>query len=510
MSNVFAQHTRRSAWLGSFSAIMAVAIVTLLARTVFVTADLSMIVMLYLLAVVAVALRAGRRVAGFCAVLGVLAFDFFCVAPRLSFAVNDLQYLLTFAVMLLVGMILAHLTTSLRRQAELTALREQTALRLYELAQALAGCTQAESVCKAIADFVAQDFGGFSEIWWEDSTHALGRLSTNVPSVFSQDTAGEVSVLLKAPLEQGRLTECPDPARAGFVCLLCPLDAPMRRRGVLVLSIPRARNDGLLRQQAASIALLAATTLERLHYVDVAQQAMLDMESERLRSTILAALSHDLRTPLTVILGRLDALCEEVKTSGRSLELAHAIRAQVVGVNDLTDKLLDLARLQSGKVHLRQEWQSVEEIVGAALAHLGERLALCQIRVDVPADLPLVEFDAVLMERVLCNLLDNAVRYGAREIGVKAWVEPDRLRLVVEDSGPGIAPELLPQIFEPFVRGEQAKAGGLGLGLSICRLIIKAHGGEIQARNPAQGGGCFDICLPRRNPPVVELDGDYA
>lgn len=493
--------------LGYLASVAAVAVVTALARALPPAVEPTNLAMLYLLSVVGIAMRYGRGPAACCALLGVLAFDFFCVPPHLSLAVSDIQYLFTFAVMLLVGMLLAHLTAGLRRQAELTARREQAVHRLYELAQELAGCVEPSKVCSLLTDFVAKDFAGLSDIWWVDSTHAMGRMALDDTPVVASDAQGREPLLIAAVMESGQVRVFDDLARQGFRLLLCPLDAPMRRRGVLAVSMPEAHCDPLVVQQIASLALLAATTLERLHYVQVAQSAMLDMERERLRSTILSALSHDLRTPLTIMVGRADALCEEAQpASERIRELAQAIRAQAIGMSTLTDNLLDLARLQSGKVRLRLEWQSVEEIVGAALAHLHERLNGRSVEVDVPHDLPLVEFDAVLMERVLCNLLDNALRYSpaTARLRVMARAEVDSLLLSVEDEGPGLPEALQAQVFEPFVRGATAQAEGLGLGLSICRLIVEAHGGQIHAENRAGGGACMKIRLPRRNPPAIE------
>lgn len=494
---------------GYAAAVLAVAVVTVLARSLPPAVEPANLVMLYLLSVVGVALRYGRGAAAFCALLGVLAFDFFCVPPHLSFAVSDIQYLLTFAVMLLVGMLLAHLTAGLLRQADQTARREQAARRLYELGQDLAGCVSPAQACRLLAEFVVHDFGGEAEIWWEDSTHALGRLEASGEPVVVADSREHVPVLITAVMHGGGSRELDDLSRDGSRLLLCALDAPTRRRGVLAVSMPNEAFDEQASRQLASVALLLATTLERLHYVQVAQGAMLDMERERLRSTILSALSHDIRTPLTVMAGRCDALCEVVSpVGGPALELAGAIRAQAVAMSELTDKLLDLARLQSGQVRLRLEWQSVEEIVGAALAHLGDRLARHRVELDLPGDLPLVEFDAVLIERVLCNLLDNAARYCQpdSQIRVQARVSEASLVVRVEDEGPGLPTELSGRLFEPFVRGPGAQAEGLGLGLSICRLIIEAHGGSLHAENRIGAGACFIIDLPRRSPPHIELE----
>lgn len=500
---------------GYAAGVLLVVCVTVLARALPPSIEPTNLAMLYLLSVVGIAIRFGRGPAACCALLGVLAFDYFCVPPHLSFAVSDIQYLFTFAVMLLVGILLAHLTAGLRQQADMRAQREHASHRLYELAQSLAGCVAPEKVCALLGAFVKSDFSGQAELWWEDSTHALGRMSRNDPPVLLGDAQGHPPLLISAVMERGEIRVQQDLARESHRLLLCPLDAPMRRRGVLAVTIPEARFEPLAVQQIGSLALLAATTLERLHYVKVAQGAMLDMERERLRSTILSALSHDLRTPLTIMVGRADSLIDAAgEGNGRVSGLAEDIRRQAIAMSRLTDNLLDLARLQSGQVRLRLEWQSVEEIVGAAVAQLQDRLQGRALRIDLPPDLPLVEFDAVLIERVLYNLLDNAVRHtpASAAICIAARAEPTSLWIRVEDEGPGLPEAQWAQVFEPFVRGPAAGADGLGLGLSICRLIVDAHGGTLTAApssHPATGTA-IHLRLPRRSPPVIEPECDAS
>lgn len=285
----------------------------------------------------------------------------------------------------------------------------------------------------------------------------------------------------------------------------------MRVRGVLALrpSQPRWLLIPEQLQQLDTLARQIAIALERVHYVEIAQQAVVQMESERLRNTLLAAISHDVRTPLTALIG----LAESLQRSAPPLDAAQAgiaqsITQQARQLSALVTNLLDMARLQQGGVNLRSEWQSAEEVVGSAIRAARHALAGREVRTDVPADLPLVEFDAVLMERVLVNLLENAAKYGAPPIVVSAEVTRDALVLTVRDHGPGLPLKLAGHedaLFDKFTRGEAESATpGVGLGLAICKAVVDAHRGNIHAANAAGGGAEFRVTLPRREPPLVE------
>jgi len=285
----------------------------------------------------------------------------------------------------------------------------------------------------------------------------------------------------------------------------------MRVRGVLALE-PAQPRWLLIPEQAQQLDTLArqiAIALERVHYVEVAQQAVVEMESERLRNALLGAISHDVRTPLTALI----ALAESLQglpppLSGPQAEAARAMVAQARELNALVSNLLDMARLESGSaVNLRREWQSVEEVVGAAIRAAQPALGGTPVRTALPADLPLVEFDAVLIERVLVNLLENAAKYGAPPLVVGARATGDALLLWVRDHGPGLPAAVRGhehQLFDKFTRGQvESATPGVGLGLAICKAIVDAHGGRIAAVNAAEGGAEFTVTLPRREPPVT-------
>ncbi len=295
----------------------------------------------------------------------------------------------------------------------------------------------------------------------------------------------------------------------------------MRVRGVLALEPrdPRLLMIPEQRRLLDTFARLIAIALERVHYVEVAQTTTLQMESERLRNAFLSAISHDLRTPLTALVGLADSLAmTRPPPTAEQAELAAAMREEALRMSALVNNLLDMARLQSGTVRLDRQWQPLEEIVGGALRAMQTALARHRVSVALPEDLPLLELDAVLMERVLSNLLENAAKYtppGSQiRIGA-ATVAPDRVELWVEDNGPGVPAGKEEAIFQTFERGrKEGTTPGIGLGLALCRIIVEAHGGSIRAESihaeSGQGGARFVISLPRGEPPVVEIADEEA
>jgi len=294
---------------------------------------------------------------------------------------------------------------------------------------------------------------------------------------------------------------------AGNEYLFLPLRAPMRTRGVLVIKPedPRLLLVPEQRRHLDTFAALTAIALERVHYVEVAQQALIHMESERLRNSLLSALSHDLRTPLAALVGLAESLTmTRPALSGTQLETAHAIAEEARRMGALVSNLLEMARIESGEVKLRRQWHSFQELVGSALKAAQPALVRHRIAVNVPGDLPLVEFDATLIERVLYNLIENASKYTppGTVITVAAEATADSLAVSVSDTGPGIPKGQEKSIFEKFTRGTRESATpGVGLGLAISRAIIDAHHGRIWAENGQNGGARFMFTLPLGSPP---------
>jgi len=477
-------------------------VATALAYLLFPFFELANIAMLYVLAVVLIGYWLGRGPAAFAAFVGVAAFDFFFVPPRYSFAVSNVQYTLTFAVMLIVGLITGQLTARFRYQAQVAEHRESRAHSLYEMARELSAALTMEQVVEISDRFVERSFLAKVAIVLADAENRLVVAGEKDKRPARLDLA----VAQWAYDHTGAAGFGTDTLPASPILYL-PLKAPMRTRGVLAIepSVPRWLLIPEQRRQLDTFCTLIAIAIERVHYVEVARDALIKMESERLRNSLLSALSHDLRTPLTALIGLADSMTVSQPPLARSqLEVAEAIREESSRLSTLVNNLLDMARLQAGEVHFHLEWQHIEEVIGSALraTNLGGR----KIITSVPHDLPLVQFDAVLIERVLCNLLENAAKYTPENSTVKigASLGDGELEVSVADNGPGIPPGKEKEIFEKFMRGSTESAiPGVGLGLAICRSIVEAHGGKIWAEQVAEGGARFVFTLPVGTPPAL-------
>jgi two-component system sensor histidine kinase KdpD len=497
-----------------WAAIICVAI-TLVSMPLAAHFDRSNIVAIFILAVVMVGVRLGRGPAALAAVLSVCAFDFFFVPPRFSFAVSDVQYLLTFCIMLVVGLITGQLTAGLRFQARVASHREERAGSLYEIARDLSGAAQVEQVVKISAESIERTFRASAAVLLPD---AAGRLIVTAPSTEAKPDAIPLAVEIGTAqwaFDRGLPAGFATDTLPGSEVLYIPLRAPTKARGVLAV---KARNRRLLRipeqrQLLDTFAALIAIALERVHYVGVAQDALLKMESERLRNSLLAALSHDLRTPLTVLVGLAESLALTTpKLSDVQLETAEAIQDEARRMSTLVANLLDMARIESGEVTLNLQWQPLEEVVGAALEAARGMLQRHGVEVHLPRDLPLVKFDAVLIERVLVNLLENFSKYTppGSKVTLSAWVSGDQLSVSVADDGPGLPAGREEAVFQKFTRGErESSTPGVGLGLAICRAIIESHQGKITAAQRPGGGAIFTFTLPLGNPPPA-LEAEVA
>ncbi|MBI5268071.1 MAG: DUF4118 domain-containing protein [Burkholderiales bacterium] len=491
------------AWKGYAFAVMASAGTALLATPLVGRIDLANIVMMFLLSVVGVGWFHGRGPAVAAAFFGVGLFDFFFVQPRFSFAVSDVQYLMTFGVMLVVALSIGQLTAGLKAQAAAARQREHRMRGLYEMSRDLSAALLPEQVAEIGARFLAAEFDARSTLLAADDHDQLTALAGGSAEV---DHA-----VAQWAFDRGEAAGFGTDTLAASACLVLPLKAPMRLRGVLAVQPAERRMLGPdQRRLLDTCASLLAISLERIHYIDVAQKSTVQIESERLRNSLLSAISHDLRTPLAALVGLTDTLRLTPPALPPTHEdVAGAIRESALRMNAMVANLLDMARLEAGAVSLRREWLPVEEVVGSALAACAPALRGRPVQVRLPDDLPLVHLDAALFERVLVNLLENAAKYtpagSAIEIGARA--ASDSVTLLLDDHGPGLPAGREEAVFEKFERGRKESATpGVGLGLAIARAIVQAHGGRIHAANrsgPAGVDGArFTIELPRGEPPA--------
>jgi two-component system sensor histidine kinase KdpD len=500
---------RRRKRLRYLGAAIGCGLVTALSIPLAAHFDRSNIVAIYILAVVLVGVRLGRGPAALAAVLSVSAFDFFFVPPRFSFAVSDVQYLLTFCIMLAVGLITGQLTAGLRSQARVARHREERAGALYEIARDLSGAVQFDQVVKISGESIERTFHASAALLLPDATGRVALASARSGPPLPVDIG-----IAQWAFDKGHPAGVGTDTLPGGEILYIPLRAPAQARGVLAL---RPKSRRLLkipeqRQLLDTFAALIAIALERVHYVGLAQDALVRMESERLRNSLLAALSHDLRTPLTVLVGLAESLAmTKPPLSAAQSETAEAIQDEARRMSTLVGNLLDMARIESGEVSLDLQWQPLEEVVGAALDSTRNMLKQHRLEVRLPRDLPLVRFDALLIERVLVNLLENASKYtpaGTRVV-LSAEVVANQLKVSVSDNGPGLPVGREEALFQKFARGDRESATpGVGLGLAICRAIVESHHGSIVGINQPGGGAMFSFMLPLGTPPVAAVEAE--
>jgi len=496
------QHSARSFGRQLALAILACTVTTLIASFLLRFFDLSNVVVLFLLTVILVALRFGRVAGALTAVLSVASFDFFFVPPRFSFAVSDTQYLFTFVLILIVALVAGQLAAQLRFKAKAATAGEQHASAVARVARDLSGAIEIDQIAEICAQTIAPMFAARVALVLPDRAE---RLVSTYHDDFADLSVAQWVYEHVQPAGAGTQT------LAGAAALYLPLKGPMRTRGVLALltedgSLTIAPDDRRLLDACCSLIALA---LERTHFVEIAQDTLVRMEGERLRNALLSSVSHDLKTPLTAIRGLAETLETTDLPRTDRVAVSRGIRLQSEGLHRLVTNLLDLARIQSEGVRLNKEWNALDEIVGSALARLGTALADHTVRTQFPADLPLVEVDAIAFERVLVNLLDNAAKYTPRgsTISVRAQASESIMRLFLEDNGLGLPKRDHEQLFEAFTRGaSESTITGVGLGLALCRTIVTAHGGTIRAEQILPHGARFEIVLPLAPAPAIETE----
>jgi two-component system sensor histidine kinase KdpD len=486
-------------WAGYAAAAVACVLTAVCITPLIAILELSNIVMIFLLVVVGVGMKFGRGPAVLAAFMGVGLFDFFFVPPRFSFAVSDVQYLVTFVVMLSVALVVGQLTAGLKAQAQVATQREHRVRSLYDMSKDLASALMPEQVAELGQRFMNAEFAVPSTIMVADDEGRLHAIAGGTASV----DAGIAQWCFDKRSPAGRGTD----TLPASPSLVLPLKAIMRTRGVLIVEPPADRLFSLEQMQLLeTCASLLAISLERIHYIEVAQASTVQIESERLRNSLLSAISHDLRTPLASLVGLADTLeLTSPAPTEKQSQIGQAIRRSAVRMSALVTNLLDMARLEAGAVQLNRQWLPLEEVVGSALTACEPLLETRPVHVDLPPDLPLLQLDAVLMERVLVNLLENAAKYTPEGSGIDITARSvsGHTMIMVDDHGPGLPPGKEASIFEKFERGQKESATpGVGLGLAICRAIVQAHDGQISGANRDGGGARFTVTLPQGHPPA--------
>jgi len=430
-------------------------------------------VMLYLLVIVTAAARFGRGPSLLSSSLSVLAYDFFFVLPVGTFFVAHERHLLTFVSMFLVGLFTSALMSRVRRHEQEAVEREGRTDALYSLSRGLGSAVDEEQVARVTADHALETFGGGA---WVLLTDAQGAPVTRAGAGGEREQLSVATAVTSFPLKAG-VDSC----------------------GTLVLESASVSQAGQ-RQLAEAFAAQAALAIGRARLTLAARSAELRARTEEMRSSLLSAVSHDLRTPLGAITGAATALRDapaEMDATQRT-ELADTICVEADRLERFVVNLLEMTKLEAGALEVQREWFPLEEVVGSALTRLEAGLNGRSIRVSLPPDLPLVPADPVLLEQVFYNLLENATKHTPSDtpLEISARVAAGQLLVEVADRGPGLPNGSESLVFDKFFRGASTGVRGVGLGLAICRGIISAHGGDITAGNREGGGAAFTVALP--------------
>jgi two-component system sensor histidine kinase KdpD len=498
-------------WRGHAWALLAVALATAIAWVMFPYFELADLIMVYLSAIILVASRLGRAPSLLASLASVAAFDFCFIPPYLTFAVSDVRHAVTFAVMLVTGVVLSNLTARIRQQATAARERERRTAVLHALARELASSRDSDQLAAAGVRHLGEAFGTRAAVLVPED----GRLVARAGALPQDPDQREVAVS-RWVFDHGQMAGAGTATLPGASALYLPLPGSQGPVGVLAITPPGGvalRSPEQLHFLEA-FASQIAVALERTRLATAARQAEVQVEAERLRTALLSAVSHDLRTPLAGISGAASSLLAPGPALGPEArdELLRTIHEEAERLNRLVGNLLHATRLQAGAVEVRKDWHPLEEIVGAALGRAEGLLAGRPVAVSLAPELPLVPLDGVLVEQVLVNLVENALRHapGPAPIEVTAWPGADSVTVEVADRGPGLPAGAEARIFESFVRDPAGRGtGGAGLGLTVCRGIVEAHGGRIWAEARPGGGLAVRFTLPRDGKPP-ELPADDA
>lgn len=506
--NIFSTWVEEFKGDGWWQSIALVAILTVFLSALDGTVKTDTLALFYIFPTLLMALRYGTGAATLCVALSAIVFDIYFIEPKLSLAIADFNYVVLLVVMLCVGLGAGTLIAKLKRLSVVSTHRSAQMQMLLamskELGRAMDLSEIAETLTKHINDC---RFDVKAELWeCLDNLNELNRVGAR--------TANVDHAVAMWCVEHGDEAGCGTNTLSSAPYLYVPLKGSIRVRGVIVFIADdeSVLHDLEFKRLARAVADLVALAMERLHYVEVSQKTAVEMEAQHFRHMLINELSHDLRTPLTVLSGSAEVLNRKLQSQKLpEAELSEELIENISKMTRLTDNLLEMARLQSGTVQLRRDWIAVQELFGTALGSMpAVILKKFHIKTVTSPECEFVYADAVLINRVIVNLLDNAMKYcpAGADITLDARTSGSKVVLSVIDNGPGL-PEDSSKLFDPFKRGsKESNIAGIGLGLSISKMIARVHEGQLFASNNPNGGAKFSLVLPMHKMPELEDDDE--
>ena len=453
--------------------------------------------MVYVLAVVIAAYSLSLLPSVICALGAVTAFNFFFVPPRWTFEVDSQEHLIALFTMLVVALVINHLAAALRKETDLARLNEKRAHQLQNLAGLLASATSPDDVTMLARNALNEVFSGPS---WVGRLQPEGTLA--VDQVLEQSVVDGLHSCMREAAVLG-----PGTGRwPGLNAWYLPLGGKAQMHGaVCIQNVLASDADGLAHAQA--LCTLVAQALWRIKLMNSMMAAQSETQRQQVQSTFLAAVSHDLRTPLSAIVGAASALQTQSDKLGASEKerLLDSIANEASYLSSLTENTLQLVQLTNASQKPKFGWESMEEIVGAVLIRWRQHDPTRRITSRVPKGLPLIQADPVLLAQLIGNLLDNALKYSVDAIDLTVQRQDQMVLVSVKDRGPDIPQEKYARLFEPYTRDDQSGQRGVGLGLALCRAIAAAHAGTLVLRRRSGGGNSFTFAMPLEAQPLESL-----
>ncbi|MDB6093122.1 MAG: two-component sensor histidine kinase [Verrucomicrobia bacterium] len=458
----------------------------------------------YLVAVIVLSLRVGRWPVLAAGVGSALAWDYLFIPPTFTIAIYKLEDGLMFGAYIVVALVAGQLTARIRAQERNERLREERATALFHLTQALAAARSLDEGAFAALRQADSLFSAQCALLLNDGANAL---TPHFAGSFtlSDKERGVADWAWRNRRKAGRFTDTLPSAEGFFI----PLVREDRSLGVLVIRVPAEAALTLAqRDLAESFALQLALLVEGEQFRAAGEREKLLAESEKLHRTLLDGVSHELKTPLAVLSAAAENMA--LADSPTRDRLAGEIQTATRRLHRLVNNLLDQTRLESGALRPKLDWCDAHDLVNAAVENVGEALVGHPFETDVPAEIPLFRADFALMEQVISNLILNAALHTppGTPIFLAAGMDGAKARVffTVADRGPGLPAAMRDRLFKKFQRGDAAKAGGLGLGLSIIRGFVAAQGGEVVAGENPGGGAVFTVYLPFTAHSVVPVE----
>lgn len=465
------------------------------------------IALFFLALVVFLAARLSRLAILWVAALSGIMWNFFFIPPLYTLRIEHLNDALMFAIYVLVAVIMGHSTAVLRAREEEERRTERQTRALYKLAQSVIESQNIDEALQVAVRETGAVFGGDAAILLALANGQLGEIAHSTKAWRMTDSQRAAALWCHTEGKvTGRFTERFSQCSSTYV----PVTTAIRAAGVLAIEVAGRRElseDDM--DLANAFADHVGAMVQRYDMAREAADAKLMEESQKLYKTLFSCVSHELKTPLAVI----DAATAELRQVLTEQDQAWALSSDILQASarlrEIVDNLLDMSRIESGRLVPEPFWFELDELVDAVKDHMAQQIGKHSIRVEMPNVIPVVFMDSGLLEHAVCNLVRNAAQYSADETEILLRLRMEDAVLIIDviDKGPGIPSSVIDHIFEKFYRGPNARSGGTGLGLAIVRGLVQAMGGKVAAVNRPEGGAMFTIALPVKTTKSEEFDG---